>query len=251
MTYIGTKDFGLEVLKGRVGNHTVKTIYGRNPDIDIASGYETIWNGGGIYTGQNATGAEIVQVYSDSASDTAAGTGARTIFIKGLSSTGAEQSETVTLNGVTAVDTVLSYWRLPYGDIMTAGSTGSNVGKITARQKVSTSNIFFNMPATYNHTAVCAYTIPLGKKGYLKHWGASVVSKMTSTCEIHMMTKMPGEVWHTEEVFSARDGFSADRLYQNYFDEELPALTDMRLDTNTDANNTVIAGYFSLILVTQ
>lgn len=70
MTFIGTTDFYLEVKKGNVAGHSMVNKFGRNPDIDIASGFEAIWNGGGDYTGFDATAVEAIEVLSSSANDT-------------------------------------------------------------------------------------------------------------------------------------------------------------------------------------
>lgn len=72
---------------------------------------------------------------STSANDTSAGTGARTIFIRGLleTSTGVyeEGSETVTLNGQTSVATSLSTWfRVNLLFMLSSGSTNQNQGEI-------------------------------------------------------------------------------------------------------------------------
>ncbi len=57
-----------------VGEHNIPNIdyihkFGRNPDIDTGS-FEAIWNGGGDYTGFNATAEETISVVSTDATDT-------------------------------------------------------------------------------------------------------------------------------------------------------------------------------------
>jgi len=72
-------------------------------------------------------------VSSSSASDTAAGTGARTIKITYYDNTGAGPFiETMTLNGTTAVNTVSTTIRFIESiEVVTVGSGGANVGTIT------------------------------------------------------------------------------------------------------------------------
>lgn len=75
--------------------------WGNNPDIDLG-GPEVVDPLGGttIPWLSSATSLEIV---SDSAADAAAGTGARTVSIDGLNANYSRVSQTVTLNGTTAL----------------------------------------------------------------------------------------------------------------------------------------------------
>jgi hypothetical protein len=72
-------------------------------------------------------------ISSANANDTAAGTGARTVLLTYFDVTGAGPfTETITLNGTTAVNTVATnICFIEELKVITAGSTGSNVGIIT------------------------------------------------------------------------------------------------------------------------
>lgn len=107
-------------------------VSGYNPDIDAATNPETLWEPGGLYVWQTA--AETLEMLSSSASDAAAGVGARTVRVSGLDASWVEQSEVVTLNGVGVVALVNSYLRINHIEVVTAGSTRSNVGTITLRR---------------------------------------------------------------------------------------------------------------------
>lgn len=65
-----TADFNTEVALGSLEGYSAIHKYGVNPDIDIASGFEAIWNGGGDYTGQDPIVAETLETFSSSANDT-------------------------------------------------------------------------------------------------------------------------------------------------------------------------------------
>src|SRR6266487_3343203 len=86
---------------GRVGGHTRVASYGHTPSPNANT---DVWEGGIIYPFQSS--ATIMEILSSSASDTAAGTGARTYTVIGLDSNFNPISEIITLNGVTAVQTV-------------------------------------------------------------------------------------------------------------------------------------------------
>lgn len=63
------KDFFFEIGENSMAGKTFVHKFGRNPDIDTASGFEAIWNGGGDYSGFNATSGEQLEVLSSSAND--------------------------------------------------------------------------------------------------------------------------------------------------------------------------------------
>lgn len=64
-----TTQFDQEVALNRVSDYSLRTKFGRNPDIDTTSDPEDLWNGGSVYTGHNATAGENIEVFSASAAD--------------------------------------------------------------------------------------------------------------------------------------------------------------------------------------
>lgn len=244
---VATEDFYLNVARQILPNYKVITIFGRNPDVD-ASDVETIWNGNGLYTGHNAVVQQKIQLLSTSSLDGNGLTGARTVFIEGLSGTYEEQSEIITLNGTTPVDSVLSYLRCSYAEVETAGSIGSNAGTITARQKITTANVYFNIPIGYNHTAVCVYTIPLGYTGFLRRLTGSLIAS-NSNSEIRFSRRKIGGVWTIEDVGIATEALNAQKDYPLYHDEPIPEKTDIRIDATSTQNNAIITGDIHLMLV--
>jgi hypothetical protein len=245
-------DYYLEIEKGNILGHSSVHKFGRNPDIDTADGFETAWNGGGAYTGFNATAAEIVTVTSTDAADTSAGTGARTLEIFGLDTNWEEQSEIVTLNGTSLVDSVLSYIRLDKVIVRSAGTGLSNAGDISVAQKVTTANIFAVLPIGYNRTMICCYTIPAGKVGYFQSWGASLSGKTIANCNIRLSSRIFGEVFQVrQEVSIMGSGSSSFTRSYPTPKEGLPSRTDMYIEADTDQNNTGIAAFIDLLLVTD
>ncbi len=80
------------------------------------------------------TTATKVEVISSDAADASAGVGTRQVELHGLSSTGVDQSEVITMNGTTAVESSLTYIRvnkLHNENVGTYG--GSHQGNITCR----------------------------------------------------------------------------------------------------------------------
>ena len=189
------KDYSLEIAKGNISGHRALTKFGRNPTVGT-SGFNTIWNGGGSYTGFNATGAEIVSIVSSSINDVnSTGTGAWSIRLYGLDTNLEEITEDILLNGTTAVLTTLSYKRLDRIKVLDAGSIGWNVGDLTVRQSVTTANIFAVVPATYNSTMIAAYTIPSNMTGFLTSQTSSIANRNAASVIVRMKIRQPGLVF--------------------------------------------------------
>lgn len=105
-------------------------------------------------------------VASSSANDTSAGTGARTVFIRGLLETSSgiyeEGSETITLNGQTSVATANSNWfRVNLMFVLTAGTGTRNAGAIY----ISDVNAFTAGVPTTKTNAICAIIGPSTTQG--------------------------------------------------------------------------------------
>lgn len=243
------KNFYYEVAAGRIPGVDNSHIFGNNADIDIASGSEDIWDGGGLYTGFNATAAETVELFSSDANDTSAGTGARTVQIYGLDGSFNEQTETVTLNGVTAVNTANTYIRLNEAVVRTAGSGGVNAGTITIRQNVTTANVFGIIQIGNNNTLNCVYTIPAGKKAYLTSWGASLSGSVKSTCVVKLSYRPESEVFQLKEV-EALSASGSTFIHHRYDvpKDTLTAKTDIKLSADADVDNTGVSATMDIIL---
>ncbi len=245
-----TRDFYTDVAMGLVDKYSVMHLFGVNSDIDIAAA-EDVWNGGATYTGHNAVAAETVEVFSSDVADAAAGTGARTIQIYGLDANWAEQNETVTLNGATAVDTANTYIRVFRGVVRTAGSGLVNAGALTARQKTTTANVFFILPIGYNETMVAAWTVPAGKQAYLNSWFASL-SGVAGAADVSakLMVRPTGEVFQVKEEFGGRGGGSSANN-RPYTSPKGPyaAKTDIKITASTDTDDTAVAAGFDLLVV--
>ncbi len=244
-------EFSLELLAGNVNGKRYIRKFGRNPDIDTVDGFEAIWNGGGPYTGFDAIAAETVEVFSSDANDTSAGTGARTVELsEGLDANfDLIAPETVILNGVTAVNTVNSYIRLPRVRVMTAGSGGVNAGTITARQNVTTANIFIVMPIGYNTSMLGAYTIPNGENACLVSSYSAYSGNVNANSNIRINTREDGGVFIVRSELSLKSAGTSylPKVYP-FTSIVLPGKTDVFMSADTDTNNTAIACEFNLVL---
>lgn len=163
-----TESFDLQVSRGQVDGHSTVIVFGYNADVDTSE--EQIWPDGGLVP--HPASAVTLSVSSTSTEDTAAGTGARTVYIEGVDNSFAAVSETVTLNGQTAVSTTNQYRAVNGFTVMTVGSTGSNVGVINAGTGIVTGGtpavLYDAIAATFNSRTTAHYTVPAGYAGYLK-----------------------------------------------------------------------------------
>jgi len=242
-----TTDFYLEAAQGNEPGHTLKSKFGRNPTVGT-SGFDTIWNGGGSYTGFDATGAETVTIVSASGNDDLVGTGLRTIRLYGLDTDFLQQTEDIEMDGTDPVTSSLSYVRLDTVKGLTAGSGKVNEGNITIRQSATTAVIFAVVPAGYNSSMIAAYTIPAGKTGYLLSQSAGIANKQAAAVALRMQVRAPGSVFTVQgeaALNSAGTGF-IERTFA--FPKQIPEKTDMFIEA--EASTTVaVSAFFDILLI--
>ena len=162
------EEFSLQVARGLIPGHSAITVFGYNPDVDTSE--ESVWPNGG--TVPHPTAASVLKVSSTDAADASpSGTGARTVRITGLNGSFNEVSETIVLNGQTAVNTVNSYLYVNGLTVTSVGSGGANAGDIN----VGTGTVTAGVPAVlydmiaigYNNRTTGHYCVPTGYTGFL------------------------------------------------------------------------------------
>lgn len=160
--------FELQVARGQITWHENQFQFGVNQSVGTT--FSTIWNGGGTLYAYPAA-ATVLKISSSDANDTAAGTGARTVLVNGLDANYNEISETVTLSGQTAVNTVNSYLRFHYMEVATAGSGGTAAGTLYAGTGVVTAGVpatvYGQITVGYNASTSAMWTVPAGYTAYL------------------------------------------------------------------------------------
>jgi hypothetical protein len=243
-------DFEFDIAAGRSQGVSIVNKFGKNPDVDTGTVPEDIWENGGTYTGFPAGAAETLQVFSSSANDAAAGTGARTIRVTGLDSNYNIISETVTLNGVTPVTTSQSFIRAHTAVVLTSGSsnTAFNAGNITVRHSTTTTNIFLYMLIGTNQTNCSGYTIPAGYTGYMRKITVSCADGASASVQGSIYVGAFGAAPRYRRPFIVTFGAQlSDEIYGGLV---FPEKTDIILRiTSCSANNTVVLGGYDLILV--
>lgn len=175
--------FGLQVARGQIQGHSVIQVFGYNPDVDTSE--ESVWPADGVVP--HPTVAAVLKISSSSANDTAAGTGARTVFIEGVNGDYNVVSDTITLDGQTAVNTVNEYLFVNRFFVLTAGSGGKNAGNINAGTGVVTSGVpavLYDLIGTGNNNRTTAhYCVPAGFTGYMTQ-GIATAGKTSGSHEV-------------------------------------------------------------------
>lgn len=212
----------------------------------ITSGAQTVWNEATLMVFPAA--AIAMTVSSGSANDTSAGTGARTVLVSGLDATYAAISETIILNGQTAVTTVNSYFRVNTLTVQTVGSGASNAGVIYIGTGIVTAGkpatIYNSIGIGFNSSLSAFTTVPLGSTAYLT---TIIASTDTAGTQIQVLFKPPTGVTTVNRIFQL--GVGAGTI-QNY---ELPrpviAGTDVMGVAMNGGSNVKVSCQFEFLML--
>ena len=241
--------FELQVARGQIQGHRNVTVFGFNPDVDTTQ--VSVWPLPSLITFPSS--AIQMTVSSSSANDTSAGTGARTIVVQGLDADYNEVTETVTLNGQTAVTMTASLLRVNYAYVATAGSANSAAGDIY----IGTGLVTAGVPATvydiikldYNNTTTGSYTVPAGYTGYFSQGLFSTGQASGSTkVEGRLLTRGTNNIRMTAAITTINNGVA------NYVFEyplAIPEKTTVEATAIGGANNNAVSSMFIFVLIKQ
>ncbi len=239
-------DWLYSVAMGREHGYSIALVQGTNPDVDAGVAEDIIpW--GGTYAWQ--TSAVSMEVVSTAAADASAGTGARTVLVSGLTAALADQSETVTLNGVTPVALAKTYYRVNSARVLTVGSGGSNAGDITVRV-VAGAVPQTQIPVGYGRSQAAVYTVPVNSIAWLLDGFFSVADAggTNSVAACQFMTRNVGGAWISRAWLTAGAGSPTSVLIPRAIGP-VGAGGDVALRCpQTTANNTQVAATLSLLL---
>jgi len=250
MTFIrGGTIHELEVAQGLITGQAIMHKFGRNSDIDTGAVPETLWNGGGLYSGFSAAAQPVRVKAGGNVNDTIAGTGAQKVTIIGLDGSGNEIEEEVDMAGASASSqTSLSFKRAWRARVTQVGSGGKNAGEITIEQITST-DIMAVMPAGTNRTHISCYTVPAGKTLYLHQMQVTTTASSNSNTQFDLLVDHGGQgIFESMQPISVVEEGG---MYIHYFDwMKIVANSDIDLRcTATTSNNVIASGGFHGILV--
>ena len=215
--------------------------FGHNDDVD--QNYEDIYPGGGDINWQ--TTAAKIKVQSTDASDAAAGIGTRQVEIHGLSATGVDQDEVITMNGVAAVESALTYIRVNKLHNETVGTYGgSHEGDIECRvtnetfangdllSKMVGEEGVFNVSVQYGlgEASNGFWSVPLGKVMYITHLTVNVQTGANKSVDIIL--------YEREGILNVSAPFDPRRILWNRFGiegvHEEPFKSQIKIKALTD-----------------
>ncbi len=232
-----SEPFELQVAQGQIAYHEHIYKFGQNSV--VGNSVETIWQQGGLYS--YPPSATTMTVSSSDTNDTSAGTGARTVQISGLDGDYNEISETITLNGQTAVTTSNSFLRVNRGLVLTAGSGGANAGIIY----VGTGTVTLGVPANVyttingdgtNQSLQAFWTVPANYNAYIYQTNISTgnSSNTPAVLKTLLVARPQGGVFNTKEIIVLTDG----NHLQNYsFPITLTEKTDIEFRAESSSGS--------------
>ena len=242
--------FGLKVASEQdtIGKHVFK--YGANATVGTSA--EHVWAYSGTYTWPAA--ATTMDITSSSAADTSAGTGARTVVIEGLDADYAEISETITMNGQTAVVSTNTYLRVHRAYVATAGTGLTNAGLIYVADSVVThtsgvpsdlTEIATTIEVGNGQTLQAFYTVPAGYTAYLTRFSAST-GEIVNSVTVSLRKRLEGGAFRVaERLVVLGNSFSSIHDVPLVFPEK----TDIDVIGVASASTVNTAASFDLILM--
>ena len=150
-----TEPFDLQVARGQVYGHSVLNIYGYQTA--VGTSFVPVWEGNTSYTFPSSA----IQMHLVSSVNTGADA-TSLITINGLDANYNQISETIKLNGTTAVTTVKSYFRINSMSV----ASGAPTGNITLKD-TSDTTLYAEIAAGNGRTLMGIYTVPAGYTFYL------------------------------------------------------------------------------------
>lgn len=228
--------------------------FGENPDIDLGSVPEDIWEYGGEYIYDADATAPIQYVSSSSALDAGL-----TISITGLDIDGNEVTQEITCNGQTNVTLTTPLWRV-YRMQNESASGNDLVGLVfchtdpapvagvptgtAVRALIDNGN---------NQTLMALYTVPAGKVGFLCRGEIGMSRSQTAgAIQAAYYSRRYGKVFKIKKRVDIVNSGSSIYQDERCFPDVIPALTDIKLTIeNVSANNAGAFGTFDILLVDE
>jgi hypothetical protein len=172
--------------------------------------------------------------------------------VNGLDANYNEISETVTLTGQTAVNTVNSYIRFHYMEVSTTGSGGTAAGIIYIGVGTVTSGVpatvYGQITVGYNTTTNALWTVPAGYTAYLTSatWtSGNTTANIVATGAI--FSRAFGGVFTAESTCKMLSGNSFDRHFDTpvAFTEK----SDIEMRAASSTAGSAVTGEFHIIYI--
>lgn len=220
MSYIiSNKDFHLEIAKEAIAGYRGFYGFGEREDLPNATVGADVWLGSTVQLPiPNQVSGEQMTIVSTSASDTSLGTGIRTIEVHYLDNDGYEQTEHITMSGLTPVNTVSTNIR--FVQDMHANSVGSNtvgVGDITIYRTSDAARVYNIIKAGGNMSLTISRMVPVGNTLFLRGWNCSATKSNNVTMRLRSTDhngELVGDVFLFKDTANLKDStYSKEFMY--------------------------------------
>lgn len=236
-----------DIAEQNLPGHDEFEMFGFNADIDISA--EDVWGVGGTYVFPAAP--QQMELVSTSVEDdpdkgsSVAGLGIHEVTIHYLDNTYTEQTESIVLDGTSAVATVATnILRVNKLKAKVTGANGFGVGTISIRH-LSDTPIYATIDPGNTRSRNSIYTVPLGKTIYVTSMaaGCGAASATTTTVTLHAKYDHDAKALrlfflpHAEVIVGSGTG----GFYRPFeIPLRFPATTDIKCRATTTANNTIV-----------
>lgn len=175
-------NFLAAVIAGEISDMSILRGFGERESMGTTATGEDIWRGNELTPAPTshtsipipAAAGEQMTVVSESANDADAGTGINTLDIHYIDAAGDAQSETVTMDGTTEVDTTATDIRfVQHIHARTVGSAGVADGHVKIYKKGSSGLVYNMIHVGGNMSLVPNRMVPAGKNLLLMGWHCS------------------------------------------------------------------------------
>ena len=247
-------DKGQAVAEGIYTDHTSVHILGDNDA--TSSSAEDMWEGE-AGSGSNkiiphpaAAGIQM-EIVSSSTDDDSDGTGVRTVRIDYLDANFAEQTETITMNGTTPVNTTATnIRRIQFMETATVGTGGSAAGDITLETTDSATE-YCRISTGLNTALKGEWTVPSGKTLLITNWAVSAIASAANRRAEFLLCSttnqadiLVADIFYIKEVVHLTAGGYTGRFPVPH---SFPAGSDVKAQVTTSAameTSVTIEGYY-------
>lgn len=238
-------DFFSAAGAGMIAGVSVNGAVGHATGLGTGTMYDLYENAAAVPLYPYLAAASLLQISSTSANDTAAGTGARSVFITGLDLNYNPISETLVTNGVSNVVTVNSYLRVNNAFVTSSGTFATtNLGDITL-QKSGGGNILGIIRANVGRLGSAVFTVPNGFTTILNSLSGSVLGALANVAQVGRADNSNGAM-NTGAIFNlSGTGSFEEAIPGNVI---LPQKTDITFRvTSVGQAATAISGVLHLV----
>lgn len=210
MSYLGLSDYYKAVAAGEVPGAEIVNKFGR---ASIGTTFAPVCYGG-VYRMLQPAAATTLRVKAGNASDTAAGTGARSVTIEGINASGNLVTDTLTTAGATASAVssnsyirLLRFWVASSGTYATTAA-GSHVGDIVIENGAGGTDWGTIQASDFprGQSEIAMYAVPNGKTAYLLSY--SLVVDSTKTADFILL--------HRKSILDAAAPYDAGRTVLDF-----------------------------------